>query len=531
MARELLRQEAGSEKHGGRMDELSQELLTEFLLESRERLERMEEILLQLPSAAAESLPRLLEEVARELHTLKGNSGLVGFAELQAIAHAMEDELEGIDPRAPQVTGLLERLDGFRNVMESPAGGGGTFASSGEASTELAQGGVRVAFSTLDALVDLLAEMVIFGNRLSNGLGELRHDATAEALDEVESAHDLLGKTLARLQEGVMQLRMVPLRTLFRHLGRLVHDEALRQRKEARFVTTGGDTPLDKALLEVSSEALGHLVRNAVAHGIETPAERLRAGKRSEGIVRLSATATAREVRIEVEDDGAGVRSEEVLAAAARRGIELPPGQNPLSLLFLPGMSTRTAADLTSGRGVGLSAVQEAVHRRGGRVEVGSEPGAGTLFRLRLPLSVSITRALLLSSRDERYLLPLASVVESLSLDAARLHEVNGVRLLSWRGGLIPLLDLGRSFGGFGGVIGGAGGGKARAVVFESDGAVRALGVDRIHGIRRVVVKELDAALGNPCGLSGATVLGDGSAVLILDPAGLMSLSPAVADA
>jgi two-component system chemotaxis sensor kinase CheA len=197
----------------------------------------------------------------------------------------------------------------------------------------------------------------------------------------------------------------------------------------------------------------------------------------------------------------------------------LVPGQDPLSLLFVSGLSTKAEADLNSGRGVGLSAVQESVQRRGGKVEVFTEPGEGTLFQLRLPLSVSITRALLLSSRDERYLLPLSSVVESLALAPESLHAVNGVPLLAWRGDLIPLLDLGRSFGA-------SESREGRAVVFESDGAVRALGVDRVHGIRQVVVKELDESLGSPRGLSGATILGDGSAVLILDPAGLMTLAP-----
>ncbi|HSF43711.1 MAG TPA: chemotaxis protein CheW, partial [Thermoanaerobaculia bacterium] len=248
---------------------------------------------------------------------------------------------------------------------------------------------------------------------------------------------------------------------------------------------------------------------------------RRRGGKPARGFVRLSAETDAREVRIDVLDDGGGIRRAEVVAAAERHGHRLAPGEDPLSLLFLPGFSTREGADLSSGRGIGLAAVQKAVNRRGGRIEVFSEEGAGTLFRLRLPLSVSITRALLLASDGEDYALPLSAVVESVPLTGPRVHEVNGASLLDWRGGLIPLLDLGTSFGtaltrrrsGF-------------AVVIEAAGGHRALAADRLHGIREVVVKGLDRLAGDPPGIAGATVLGDGRAVLILDPTGLMELSP-----
>lgn len=498
-----------------------EELAADFLLDARERLNRLEEVLLAASSAGGADISAWLEEARLQLHTLKGNAGMMGFSRLQTIAHDLEDRVDDLDPRSPRVDGLLAGVDVFRRELGRIEGRpeGGESALEGTPS-DLTREGVRVPFQTLDGLVDLLGEMVILRNRLADSLARCRTGGSEEWAG-VDESHELLGKTLDELRDGVLRLRMVPLRTLFGSLARVVHDESAREGREVRFETEGGETPLDKALLELSSEALGHLVRNAVIHGLESPEERLRAGKPAHGLVRLSAETDAREVRIDVLDDGGGIRRAEVVAVAERRGHRLAPGEDPLSLLFLPGFSTRDGADLSSGRGIGLAAVQKAVNRRGGRIEVFSEEGAGTLFRLRLPLSVSITRALLLASDGEDYALPLSAVVESVPLVAPRVHEVNGASLLDWRGGLIPLLDLGTSFGtaesrrrsGF-------------AVVIEAAGAHRALAADRVHGIREVVVKGLDRLAGDPPGIAGATVLGDGRAVLILDPTGLMDLSP-----
>jgi len=487
-------------------------LLAEFLLEAQERLERVEEALLESVSAGPQALVPRLEEVRRELHTLKGNAGMVGRADLQALAHEMEDALEALDLREPRVEGLLAGIDRYRALLA--------------AAGDLTQGGVRISFGRVDALVELLAETVIFRNRLREALARARQSgpdpaSARDAWSEVESAHEQLGKTLDLLQDGVMRLRMVPLRTLFRQLGRIVHDESVREGKEVRLVTAGGDTPLDKALLELSSEALGHLLRNAVVHGIETTEERRAAGKPPAGTIRLAAEADAREVRIEVEDDGQGLQRDALIAAAERLGHPIGPGKDPYALLFLPGFSTRQAVDLSSGRGIGLSAVQEAVEQRGGRIEVASREGIGTRFRLRLPLSVSITRALLLRCDGEDYVLPLAAVVESLPLAAAAMHEINDACVLAWRGDLLPLIDLGFSFG-----TATARRRSGYAVVVEAEGGRRGVVADRILGIREVVVKGLDSLLAAPTGISGSTILGDGRAVLILDPAGLLALSP-----
>ncbi len=502
--------------------EVLRSLLAEFQLETQERLGRLEDLL--LAAAEGDLDAGAVAEIKLQLHTLKGNSGIVGLVELQSLAHQLEDLAESLAPASPETGRLLEGVDRFRRLLQRSAEGrGGEAEPDGKAIDRHAS--LRVSFSALDGLVDLLGEVVIHRNHLSDSLERHRAELGAagrrlEGLQAVRRASDLLAGTLDRLREGVMGLRMVPLRTLFRSLARIVHDESARSGKIARFETRGGDTPLDKALLEMASEVLGHLVRNAVIHGLETPGERRQAGK-GEGLVRLSAEADSRELRIDVLDDGRGIRKDAVVAEAARRGRDLAAGEDPLSLLFLPGFSTLSSADLSAGRGVGLTAVQEAVSRRGGRVEIFSEEGVGTLFRLRLPLAVSITRVLLLRSDGEDYVLPLFSVAESVELTPAKVNEINGALVLSWRGVLIPLVDLGHCFG-----TSAVRRRVGRAVVIELRGDCRAIAVDQIQGIREVVVRGLDEIAGDHPGVAGTTILGDGKPVLILDAAGLMELSP-----
>ncbi len=533
---------------------VSDEWLRDFESEARERLDRLEELLLETQSAAPAAMTGLLDGARRELHTVKGNAGMIGLGALQAEAHAMEDLVEQLDPERPRIERLLAGLDRLRTLLRSlgaPAGaaaGQAAAAVAGEAGTAAAPGspgtaaapgatavagtvgdatgaGVRIPFATLDALVDLLAEMVIARNRLAAALARtapMRGGAGAEAKAgwlEVDETRERLDGTLDELQRGVMRLRMVPLGSLFRQLGRIVHDTSEQEGKRVRLLVDGGDTALDKALLELAGEALGHLVRNAVIHGLEPPAERRRAGKDECGTVRLAANATSREVRIDVEDDGRGVQADALRSAAAR--VAGGSAGELVDLLFLPGVSTRRQADLGAGRGIGLAAVKQAVESRGGRIEVASEEGRGSLFRLRLPLSASIARALLVRSDGDDYALPLRAVLESRRLGDGELHEINGGGALRWRGRVISALDLGASFG--------TAARRRRdgyAVVIEDRGRTRALVVDQVLDIREIVIKGLDRVMSALPGVGGSTVLGDGRAVLVLDPVSLVAMSP-----
>ena len=346
---------------------------------------------------------------------------------------------------------------------------------------------------------------------------------SATAWEDVEIAQQMLEKVLHQLQDQITNLGMVPLRTLFRSLRRVIHDESGHEGKKVELVIEGGDTPIDKTLLEVAGEALGHLVRNAVVHGIELPAERSSRGKAESGTVRLRANVEGGEIRIDVSDDGAGVDVEKLaLNAQQLLGEDYEAGSD-LSLLFAEGLSTHEGTDLSAGRGVGLSAVKRSVERHGGRVEVRTQRGLGTSFSLRLPVTASILRSLLLRVDTEDYALPLSAVVESTRLAAHDRHQVNQAHVMRWRDKLIPILDLGLTFGtteepreeGF-------------VVVIEIGGRFRGLATDALIGIRDIVVKGLDSIVGQPRGILGSTVLGDGRVIMILDPASLTATPPYV---
>jgi len=508
-------------------------LLGEYALDARERLDRVEQALLVVESLAGEAREAELARLKAELHTLKGNAAMMGFGELQSRAHWMEDAVQAGEAAGLDVTALLGSVDDLRRgvtARTSPKAEPGIVAASDAdqppaAPASTVASGVRVPFAVLDPLVDLLAEMVIQRNRLDDLVTAGRasvtrgdsQQATRAALGDMQIAFDALGRTLDDVQERVMGLRMTPLQSLFGPLHRLIHDESLVAGKQVKLATAGGDTPLDKALLELASDALGHLVRNAVVHGLETSAERARSGKSVSGTVKVTAAVRGGEVLIEVADDGAGIDPGQLRQAAAAKGIALADGEDPFEVLFASGFSTKASADLSSGRGVGLAAVRDAVRRQGGRIEVRSERGRGTAFRLWLPLSVSIARALLLRADGELYALPLALVLESRRLLEREGHEVNGTGVMRWRDETIAMLDLGVRFGtretwrrtGY-------------VVVVEAGGKRRGLVADAICGLQEVVVRGLDPICGRSEGIAGSTVLGDGRPILILDARSLV---------
>lgn len=520
-----------------------QELLEEFLLEARERADEVESLMLGIATDDVEARSKALVQVKRELHTLKGNAGMMGFSDLQQLAHHLEDEIEGVDLQSPEVNDLLSGIDLLRQGLDAiqtpakrrqPKPSSSAAAPAAVAAPETSAGSVRIPFSKIDELVEIQAETLIFRNRLSDSIHRGRQLAREPAADpdalrqllaasweEVDEARQALEKTLNQLQEHVTELGMVPLRSLFRSLHRVVHDESAREGKKVELEVTGGDTPIDKALLEAASEVLGHLVRNAVIHGVELPELRAGKGKPRAGKVRISASLEGAEVRIDVGDDGAGIDFEALRAKAGDRASEM--GDSRYALLFADGISTRPDAGLGAGRGVGLSAVKKSVEAHSGRIEISSERGVGSTFTLRLPLTTSILRSLLVSVDGEEYALPLAAITESQRLEELSLHEVNHAPVVPWRGRLVPLVDLGVAFGTVS---------KVRQngyfIIIDVAGRQRGLAVDDIVGIHDIVVKGLDRIVGRPDGVSGSTILGDGRVIMILDPNALAAMSPIV---
>ncbi len=340
--------------------------------------------------------------------------------------------------------------------------------------------------------------------------------ATARGLRELVEGHR---GGMALVRDGAMGLAMVPVRRVLAALPRIVRDVAVATGKDVRLETLGEDVELDKQVLDGVADALKHLVINAVDHGCESPAVRLALGKPEQAVVTVSARSVGGTVVIEVSDDGAGVDEQAVRDKAIALGLiaaDSPlAGAQLLNLLFAPAFSTATTVTETSGRGVGLDVVRDAVEELGGLVEVRSEPGAGTAFVLTLPVTLGVLRCLVARVGDERYAVPVPGVVESLSLRDAEVHVLAGATVVVRHGVSVPLLDLGAALG----LPRGLEAPRAALVVRHASGpgGQIAWAVDRLDGESELVVKDLGSYLGRVPFIAGATIDGDGSVVCLLD--------------
>jgi chemotaxis protein histidine kinase CheA len=323
---------------------------------------------------------------------------------------------------------------------------------------------------------------------------------------------------MALVRDGAMGLAMVPVRRVFAALPRIVRDVAQATGKEVLLETSGEDVELDKQVLDGIADALKHLVINAVDHGCEAPVDRVALGKSAQAVVSVTARSVGGTVVIEVGDDGAGVDEDAVRDKALRLGMIAADsgltGSALLSLLFTPAFSTNDTVTETSGRGVGLDVVRNAVEDLGGSVEIRSERGAGTTFVLILPVTLGVLRCLVARVGDERYAVPVPGVVESLSLRDAQVHSLAGAPVVLRHGVSVPLLDLGAALG-----LSRAAGEAPRAalVVRHTNGSQIAWAVDRLEGESELVIKDLGAFLGRVPYVAGATIDGDGSVVCLLD--------------
>src|SRR3954454_15171105 len=334
--------------------------------------------------------------------------------------------------------------------------------------------------------------------------------ATRDIRELVDGAHG----RLAQLRDGAMSLAMVPVRRVAAGLPRVVRDVAADTGKDVRLVLVGEDVELDKQVLDGVSDALKHLVVNAVDHGCETPAQRAAAGKPAQATVTVAARASGGTVVIEVTDDGAGIDEAELRGAAVARGL-LPAdstlgGHGLMQMLFLPSFSTADEVTERSGRGVGLDVVHAAVEALGGAVDLRTTPGEGTTFTLTLPVTLGVLRCLIARVGDERYALPVPGIVESISLKDATVHTLAGSPVVVRHGTTLPLLDLGRALD-----VPGARETKAAVVVRQGDRQV-AWAVDGLDGELELVVKDLGPFLGRVPLVSGATIDGDGSVVCLV---------------
>ncbi|XTQ96043.1 chemotaxis protein CheA [Xanthomonas sacchari] len=381
-----------------------------------------------------------------------------------------------------------------------------------------AESSIRVSVDKVDALINLVGELVITQamlKQVSTGLDQ----AVAERLF---AGLDLLERNTRDLQEAVIGVRMLPVDAVFRRFPRLVRDLSTRLGKQVRLRTIGEGTELDKGLIEKIADPLVHLVRNSIDHGLELPEARRAAGKDETGTITLAASHQGGHIVIEVSDDGAGLNRNRILAKAAERGIAVPDNPSDAQvwdLIFAPGFSTADAVTDLSGRGVGMDVVRRNIQGLGGEVQLESESGRGTRVLIRLPLTLAILDGMTVAVSGETLILPLAYVIEALQPKADDIRTMAGEgRVLRVRGEYLPILSLSDSYG-FGRIEQSE---EPLVVVVEADGQKLALEVDELIGQQQVVVKNIENNYRRISGISGATILGDGRVALIVDIGGLV---------
>ena len=545
------------------------DLLREFITESREHLDNIEQGVLVLEKEPANA--EMLNTVFRAFHTFKGGAGFLNLVPINRLAHILESLLDlarqgKFTIASPTIETILRGRDvlkQFLDAIEGQVGGDKPAApilipteslkaevarmielvSSGKmpeaaATSEIspaapatstpetaapvvsstngnANAMVRVDTSKLDGLLDLVGEMVIAQSLVAPNLARLS-DGNAQFSRNVAQ----LNRITRDLQRVSMSLRMVPIRGLFQKMARVARDISAKQNKKVDFITSGEDTELDRGVVEELNDPLLHMIRNSMDHGIEPAEKRATAGKTPAGSLHLRAYHQGGSIVVEIEDDGAGLNRDRILAKAIESGL-VTPGANLSDeeiyhYIFAAGFSTAEKVTDLSGRGVGLDVVRRNIEKLRGTVDITSKPGKGTLFKIALPLTLAIIDGLVVGVGAERYIIPTLSVRESFRPTAEMISRIQiRAEVVNVRGRLIPLLRLHEIFG-----IPACATDPTRGIVVlvQSGANVRCLLVDALLHKQEVVIKNLNEMMvhKNPA-FAGATILGDGRVGLILD--------------
>ncbi len=395
-------------------------------------------------------------------------------------------------------------------------------AETKKVTAETAMSSIRVGTDKVDSLINLVGELVITQSMLSQ-LGE---NFDPSRLQQLVDGLEQLERNTRELQEGIMRIRMLPISFAFNRFPRLVHDLSAKMGKQVELKLTGEQTELDKTVMEKIGDPLVHLVRNSLDHGLETPEKRRAAGKTETGLLHLNAYHQGGTIVIEISDDGAGLNEDKILSKAIERGLvasgeSLSP-EKIHELIFMPGFSTADVVSDVSGRGVGMDVVRKNINSLGGSVEVSSTAGVGSTFTIRLPLTLAIMDGQTIQVGDQRYIIPLISIIESVEIKPGTVKQVTGKgEVYSLRDEYVPIIRLydlfnltPRSDRLEDGLL----------VVVEFEDRKVGLLVDELLAQQQVVIKSLESNYRKVTGMAGATILGDGTVALILDISGLLTL-------
>ena len=545
------------------------ELSQMFIAEALDHLSTIEASVLELETNPTDT--KILNDVFRPFHTVKGNSGALGVQTVQALAHRVENLLDlcrsgqhrvgsaeievilkSVDLLSALITDLGDRLSGggghdheaarlqmmavVERLIESGGDRGEAAADAETADAVVAtapdgaprvqarkheETAIKVDTRKLDNLVDMVGELVIVQSIVYE---DLLHSVSGERLNRNLSQ---LRRITSELQRNAMSMRMVPIRQTFQKMSRLVRDLSKASGKVVELVLEGEDTELDRKVVEDINDPLMHMVRNSMDHGLESPDARRAHGKRAQGRLALRAYHESGSIVIEIEDDGGGLNTERIRQKAVERGLiaadaALSPEEiHPL--IFQPGFSTADKITEISGRGVGMDVVRRNIEALRGRVDIESAPGQGTTFTIRLPLTLAIVDGLLLRVGTERYVLPTFCVRESLRPQREHVHTVQGRPcMIQVRDQLIPLVWLSDLLDLDG--VGRPQAWEGTVVVIDDDTRRVALLVDELVGKQEVVIKSLGETMGGVRGVAGGAILGDGRIGLILDGATIVKM-------
>jgi two-component system, chemotaxis family, sensor kinase CheA len=529
-----------------------------FISEATEYLQNLNKSLLDLEKNP-ENL-ELLNEIFRLAHTMKGMAATMGYQKITTVAHQMEDVLDRLRKQELKVTpeiietmfksldvlepllqevssgedkkvDITETIVKLKMIMEQkkpeadqPAKEAETGTGEGEKKTvnnekgnKRAQTSVRINIEHLDNLMNLVGELVINKARLfqigaNYKLGELN-----ESLTQLE-------RITGSLQEEVLKTRMIPVSHIFDRYPRVVRDLAKLKNKEINFEIEGSDIELDRMIVDEINDPLIHLIRNSVDHGVESPQERVKKGKSEVGYVKLSARREKGYVRIELTDDGKGMDPNEIAQKAIEKGmlakekLALMTEQEMLMLICEPGFSTAAEISDISGRGVGMDVVKTKVEAFNGSVTIETQKGKGSTFIIKLPLTLAIIQSLMVKVADEVYAIPLSNITEINSFAPDLIRTIEKKEVIKIREEIMPLVSLREVFD----LPKRAYGEEIYVVTVEVGEKRLGLVVDSLYSREEIVIKTLSGILKRTKGISGATILGDGRVVLIVDIAGIL---------
>jgi len=434
-------------------------------------------------------------------------------------------------PSPPGAAPDIEPEPPAEDELEPQASGAATGAAGvaeGASVSTVVESNVRVDVRVLDQLMDLVGELVLTRNELLRLGGSELGSASTSALQH-------LNLVTSELQEGIMKTRMQPVGKIWGKFPRMVRDLATACGKQVRLEMEGQETELDRSLIEAIRDPLTHLVRNAIDHGVENPEERVAAGKPATGRLWLKAFPEGGQVNIQISDDGAGINPEKVRKRVVAQGLMRSEqaarltSQEALNLIFLPGFSTAENVTSMSGRGVGMDVVKTNIERVNGLVDVESEVGGGTTVNIKIPLTLAIIPALIVSSAGERFAIPQSSVLELVRLMGDQLSEaierIHGAPVYRLRGRLLPIVDLTSEL-----EMPAHGRESATIVVLQADDRQFGLLVDAVIDSQEIVVKPLGGLLERVPVFVGATIMGDARVALILDVLGLAQRAHVVSE-